>query len=158
MILIFIFLLTKPRPISNAILEGKQSLKPPINPIMVDMCSSSTHPTTTPSAFPTSIHHQLHENAQKRAPPLSWGMWAQIITQHIQKCGPHCICPSPFQRDVGGSRGGRWMGKRDIQAEAQVVGGPSGVSSKWTTMNIMVRFLPSSFILSSWPPLHPMPG
>ena len=96
-------------------------------------------PTSTTSTFPPQFTPNPHASTRPGAPPLSWGMWAQI---KMSKLGPHCICPSPFQRDVGGSssldggmgetQGGIWGG-----------GGPFSASGKRTTTFIVVCFLHS---------------
>ena len=104
-----------------------------------------THPTTTTFALLTSICPQIHPTTWKRAPPLSWGMWAQIQKlQLVWNRQPCCICPSSFQRNVGGtsSLDGR-TGEGKTQGGTQGIGGPFGASPQRTTMKIMVRFFPS---------------
>ena len=58
------------------------------------------------------------------------------------------ICPSPLQRDVGGSwSSNRGVGGGETRGGTQEVGGPSSASRKWATTNVIARFLP--FLLPS---------
>ena len=90
--------------ISNDILRGERSLKPP-----------STRSRLILVRLPSFLHHHLaltassgpepHAIAGTGAPPLCWGMWALGSHHHNddQKQDHSCCRPSPslFWRDVG---------------------------------------------------------
>ena len=82
----------------------------------------------------TSIHLQPPVTTQKVAPPLSWGMWAQIYT-------PQCLMDE-WRRHKGGPK--------ECQAHLVCLDDKS-----WWKM-WFVFFIPS-FIPSYWLPLHPTP-
>jgi len=109
-IFIFIFLSSYPAFISNIIFEGEQSLKLRSTPSRLRFVHPPPIPLPPPSPSPprfASSHTQIPRNE----PLPSIGMWAQIQMQHIRKCRPCCIRPSPFQRDVGSSMEGMEEGK-----------------------------------------------
>ena len=103
---------------------------------VVSFLSLSTSTTTT---FPPQFAPNPRASTRPGAPPLKWGMWAQIKTS---KLGLRYIRPSPFQRDVGGSSSlDVGIGEGKTQGGTQGVGGPYSASRKRTMMNVVVRFL-----------------
>ena len=89
-------------------LWGRSEFKSRINCITVDVCqdvcSEIVHPPPIlpplTFALTISIRRQPHAITQKWAPPLPWGMWAQIqMPQHTWKAVPAASAP-PLSRGM----------------------------------------------------------
>jgi len=104
-----------------------------------------------------TLHHHLHPflpqphpTARQRAPPLTWGMWAQIQSPQLtSEARTTRTGPSPFQRDVGSFL--------DARRRNRGVGNARGDLRNWEAWLVklwFVFFIPL-FVQPNWLPLHP---
>ena len=123
----------------------------PINCIMVEIRSSFIHPTTTNlhCRYLDSPPTTRNRTEVSPSPLLSDVGSNQTISTHSE-IRTHCICPSPFQRDVGSSSSlNEGFGEREAQGGTQGVGGPYSEPQQWIMMNVVVHFpFPHSFHLT----------
>jgi len=123
--------------ISNAILEGHRSLK-----------DTSTHhgwfwfilpiPPPPPSPSPPIPLSTTRDNPESGPSPLLRDVGPIFNASKHRDTKSNCTCPSPSQRDVGGSLSlNKGFGQGDTQGETQEVGGPASASRKRAMMKAL---------------------
>ena len=141
--------------ISNAIFEGNRSFKCPINPIMVEFRSFSTHPPPPSSCSPFNSQPTTHNSPETSPSPLLRDVGSNLnVTLHLQM-RTLLHLPFRFPEECWPLKLAWWRNGGDNTSggtQDHVVHQKN--EPRWMLCFI---FFISSFIRSNWLSLYPIP-
>ena len=116
-------------------------------------------PPPPPSPSPPIPLSTIHDNPESGPSPLLRDVGLILNSGKHRDMKSNCTCPSPSQRDVGGSLSlNEGFEEGETQGETQEMVGLASASRKRAMMEVIVRFHHSSSPSSSITSLTPLPA